>query len=169
MILESVLYKRNNCLLIWDHSCDNCLFLLRAKMVKLWDNFIAIFVKMLDFFDASCVDVSELYAIPLHCKDMVVEPLSFNKQHLQLFSLFVVESLLNNLALIDFADLMLAAKWSCLLRHLYLALLLIWALKSIVYLLHQFYLLMCFTYFIYSWDDENWRQYEIFCAIYMLS
>ena len=79
-------------------------------MMKLRDNFIAIFVKVLDLFDASCVDVPELYAISFHCQHIVVEPLTFNKQHLQLFSLLVIESLLNNLAFIDFADLMLTAK-----------------------------------------------------------
>ena len=90
---------------------------------------------------------------------MIVKPLPFNKQHFQLFSLFVVQTFLNNLALIDFADLMLATKRCCLLRRFYLALLFIWACKSVVFLLHQSYLLFVvinlyinfnlYVYFIY--------------------
>ena len=94
-------------------------------MLQLRDDFILVFVKMLDIFDASCVDVFELYAISLHCKNIVVEPFALNKKHHQLFFLFFVQTSFNNLAFKDFADLMLTSKRCRLFRHFYLALLFI--------------------------------------------
>ena len=102
----------------------------------------------------------------VQCEKMIVKPLAFDKEHLQLFFLSFVQSLLNNLAFKDFTDLMLTSKRCHLLRHLYLALLLIWACKSIVFLLHQSYLL-CAIINLYI-NFSFYVSYLLFsCAIHI--
>ena len=63
---------------------------------------------MADRLDVCRVELSQLDSVvSLQVQDMVVEPFAFYKQHLQLFTLFLVQPFLDNLAFIDFADLML--------------------------------------------------------------
>ena len=75
--------------------------------MKLRHDFLLVFAEMLDFFDMRRVDVFELLSSPMDAQDMVVEPFAFYEEHLQLLSLLGIQPFLNNLAFIDFADLML--------------------------------------------------------------
>ena len=80
--------------------------------MKLRCDFLLVFAEMLDFFDIRRVDVFELLSSLMDAQDVVVEPLAFYEQHLQLLSLLCVQPLFDNLAFIDFADLMLPLQLS---------------------------------------------------------
>ena len=93
--------------------------------------------------DVSRIDPSQA-DIFVKVQDMVVEPLTFDEEHLELFSLSLVQALLDDFALVSFDDLVETTGTGILHTRLDLALLAFGARSSLVVFLH----LILFTRFI---------------------
>ena len=106
---------------------------LRSEYVKLTGNPVFVFCEMLDVFDCSRIDVFQISSRLMNVQNMVVKPFAFEKHLVQFFSLCFVQSLLDYLALEDFADLILTtsccSKASCFDRSF----LFVWTCQSVVF------------------------------------
>lgn len=108
MLLQTFLEQRRDSPLVRDHPRDNCLFLLGTQNPQFRCHLVLVLVEMVDGLDTRRVYVFQEFAVLMYGQDVVVEPLPFHEQHLKFFSLTLVQSLLDDLALVDLADLRLA-------------------------------------------------------------
>ena len=93
--------------------------------------------------DASRIDSGQA-DIFVKVQDMVVEPLAFDEEHLELFSLLLVQAFLDDFALVSLDDLVETTGAGILHTRFDLALLVFGARPSLVVFLH----LILFTRFI---------------------
>lgn len=98
--------------------------------------------------DVSRIDPSQADVF-VKVQDMVVEPLAFDEEHLELFSLPLVQAFLDDFALVSLNDLVETAGTGVLHTRLDLALLAFGARLSLVVFLH----LILFTRFILQKND----------------
>ena len=106
-LLQSLLEESPDRLLVRDHSRDDRLLLLGTEDLQFRGYHVLVLVEVADGLDMRRVYVFQQLAVFMDGQDMVVEPLPFDEDHLQLFSLSLVQPLLDDLALVDFADLVL--------------------------------------------------------------
>lgn len=105
---------------------------------------------MFYLLDISRIDPSQA-DIFMKIQDMVVEPLAFDEEHLELFSLLLVQTFLDDFALVSLDNLVETTGTGILHTRLDLALLAFGARPSLVVFLH----LILFTRFIL----QKWRFY----------
>ena len=143
MTLETLLGESRYSLLVGYHPGHNSLLLRRREILQVLIDLVFVFIEAFYLFDVSRIDPSQADVF-VKVQDMVVEPLAFDEEHLELFSLPLVQTFLDDFTLVSLDDLVKTTSASILHTRLNLALLAFGACLSLVVFLH----LILFTRFI---------------------
>lgn len=143
MPLETLLDERRYSLLVGYHPGHNSLLLRCREILQVLIDLVFVFVESFYLLDVSCIDPGQADVF-VKVQDMIVEPFAFDEEHLELFSLPFVQTLLDYLALVCSEDLVKTTSAGILHTRLDLALLAFGARSSLVVFLH----LILFTRFI---------------------
>lgn len=143
MPLETLLDESRYSLLVGYHSGHNSLLLCCREILQVLINLVFVFVEAFYLLDVSCINPGQADVF-VKVQDMVIKPLAFDEEHLELFSLSFVQTFLNDFALVSLDDLVKTTGASILHTCLDFALLAFGACPSLVVFLH----LILFTRFI---------------------
>ena len=143
MPLETFLDESRYSFLVGYHPGHNSLLLRRRKILQVLIDLVFIFVEAFYLLDISRIDPSQA-DIFVKVQDMIIKPLAFDEEHLELFSLPLIQTFLDDFALVSLDDLIKTTSASILHTHFDLALLAFGACLSLVVFLH----LILFTRFI---------------------
>lgn len=143
MPLETLLDESRYSLLVGYHPGHNSLLLCCREILQILIDLVFVFVETFYLLDVSRIDLSQADVF-VEVQNMIVEPLAFDEEHLEFFSLPLVQTFLNDFALISLDDLIETTGAGILHTRLDLALLAFRARPSLVVFLH----LILFTRFI---------------------
>ena len=135
MPLETLLDESRYSLLVGYHPGHNSLLLCCREILQVLIDLVFVFVEAFYLFDVSRIDPSQADVF-MKVQDVVVEPLAFDEEHLELFSLPLVQTLLDDFALVNLNNLVETTGTGILHTRLNLALLVFGARPSLVVFLH---------------------------------
>ena len=141
VFLKPSLDQRLDRHLVRDHPGQDGLLLCGRDVFETGRLSFPVFVEPCDVLDGARVQSSQLLGL-VQIQDVVVEPLAFDEQHLQLLLLPLVQPLLDDLAIVDLDDLAETPEGGQPLGFPDPALLLFGASFSAVNFCHQVYLLL---------------------------
>ena len=95
MTLETLLDESRYSLLVGYHPGHNSLLLRRREILQVLIDLVFVFVEAFYLFDVSRIDPSQADVF-VKVQDMVVEPLAFDEEHLELFSLPLIQTFLDD-------------------------------------------------------------------------
>jgi hypothetical protein len=143
MPLETPLNESRYSLLVGYHLGHNSLLLCCREILQILIDFVFVFIEAFYLLDVSCIDPGQTDVF-VKVQNMVVKPLAFDEEHLEFFSLSLVQTFLDDFALVSLDDLVKTTGTGILHTRLDLALLAFGARSSLVVFLH----LILFTRFI---------------------